>query len=395
MAPFAGWEMPLWYSSVGEEHRAVREAAGLFDVMHMGVFEMEGPHATSFLDVVFSNHVGGLEVGQSAYGYLLGCDGEVIDDAIVYRRQHELYLMVVNAANEARDWDWLQSVNKRSVMIDASRPWVEIEGSVTLRNLKDAQWGKNQRGDVALQGPVSLSVLQTMADDAQLKSELGQLRRNHLLEGTLAAIPVIIARTGYTGETWGFEIFVHPDDAPRLWTEILKTGAPLGVKPIGLAARDSLRTEAGLPLWGHELAGDFNVSPLEAGFSGFVKFHKPFYVGRDPMLKHSTQRQRKVVRFQVNAKGKRRPQTGDPVIDARGQMVGQVTSCALGGDQRLVGLAIVNKNSSAPQTSLAVLPLGGAPTSVSLVLDGRVVMQVEVTVVSRFPETPSITPASH
>ncbi|RLC92868.1 MAG: hypothetical protein DRI77_12450, partial [Chloroflexi bacterium] len=137
LVPFAGWEMPVWYTSVSEEHHAVREAAGLFDVAHMGVFEVSGEHATAFLDTVLSNYAAWLEDGQSCYGYLLDPDANVIDDVMIYRRRPDLYLMVVNASNEDKDWDWLNAVNERRVIIDRDRPWVQVEAPATLRNLKD------------------------------------------------------------------------------------------------------------------------------------------------------------------------------------------------------------------------------------------------------------------
>ncbi len=307
MVPFAGWEMPVWYTSVGEEHRAVRETAGLFDVAHMGVFEIAGPHATAFLDAVCSNYVAWLEDGQSLYGYLLDPDGNVIDDVMIYRRRADLYLMVVNAANEEKDWDWLNGVNERRVMIDRARPWVRVEAPAVLRNLKDPASGEWQKRDLALQGPASLPTLLALADGDRFRTELARLRRTDLLEGSLAGIPVVIARTGYTGEEWGYEIFVHPDQMPALWEKILEAGERYGVKPAGLGARDSTRTEAGLPLYGHELAGPFNISPIEAGFAGYVKYHKPFFVGRDALLAREKGRDREVIRFRVAEKGSAAP----------------------------------------------------------------------------------------
>jgi len=386
MVPFAGWEMPVWYTSVGEEHRAVRKAAGLFDVAHMGVFEIAGPHATAFLDTVCSNYVAWLEDGQSCYGYLLDPDGKVIDDVMIYRRRADLYLMVVNAANEEKDWDWLNAVNERRVVIDRERPWVQVEAQAVLRNLKDPAAGERQKRDLALQGPASLPTLQALTDDPALKAALARVRRTDLIECELAGVPLVIARTGYTGEEWGYELFVHPDDAERLWEAILEAGRPFGVKPAGLAARDSTRTEAGLPLYGHELAGPFDISPIEAGFPGYVKYHKPFFVGRDALLAREDSRTREVIRFRVNEKGVRRPHTGDPVVNRKGQQIGYVTSCSIDVEGYLLGLAIVEKRYNVPGTPIAIFPLGGRSLDEALLRGRRVALPVEATVLSRFPE---------
>jgi glycine hydroxymethyltransferase len=385
MVPFAGWEMPVWYTSVGEEHRAVRETAGLFDVAHMGVFEVAGPHATAFLDAVCSNYVAWLEDGQSLYGYLLDPDGNVIDDIMVYRRRADLYLMVVNAANEDKDWDWLNAVNDRRVMIDRARPWVKVEAPATLRNLKDPASGEREKRDIALQGPASLPTLLALADGQEFRIALSRLRRTDLTEGSLAGIPVVIARTGYTGEEWGYEIFVHPEQAPVLWDKILEAGERFGVKPTGLGARDSTRIEAGLPLYGHELAGPFHISPIEAGFAGYVKYHKPFFIGRDALLAQEKNREREVIRFRVAEKGVRRLQTGDPVVNRKGQLIGHVTSCSIDVEGYLVGMAIGKKQYNVPGTEIAIFPLGGKSLEEATAAD-RAVLPVAATVLPRFRE---------
>ncbi len=386
IVPFAGWEMPVWYTSVSEEHQAVREAAGLFDVAHMGAFEIEGPHATAFLDAVCSNYVPWLEDGQSCYGYLLDPGSEVIDDVMIYRLRPNHYLMVVNASNEDKDWDWLNAVNERRVCIDRERPWMQVEAQATLRNLKDPAAGEGQKRDLALQGPASLATLQALTDDPELQAALARLRRTEVMECELSDIPLVIARTGYTGEEWGYEILVHPDDCVRLWEAILEAGGPLGVKPAGLAARDSTRTEAGLPLYGHELAGPFGISPIEAGFPGYVKYHKPFFVGRDALLAREQSRDREIMRFRVNHKGVRRPHTGDPVVNRKGQHIGQVTSCSIDVDGYLLGLAIVEKRYNVPETPIAIFPLGGKSLEEALMRGRRVALPVNATVLTRFPE---------
>ena len=308
--PFAGWDMPVRYpTSVLEEHLAVRQAAGLFDVAHMGVFEVSGPNATSFLDIVASNYIAWLDPGQSCYSYLLKPDGSVIDDIMVYYRQRDRYLVVVNAANADKDWDWLNAVNQGRVVIDQSRPAAKVTAPATIRNLKDPANGPDCKVDIAFQGPAALPTLQDMAEDARTSAALQRLRRTDLIEVELAGIPLVIARTGYTGEDIGYEIFVHPDQAVDLWNTILEKGEPYGVKPTGLAARDSTRTEFGLPLYGHELAGSLNIAPIEAGFPGYVKFHKPFFIGRDALLAREGKRTMEVLRFRMDDKGVRVPRT--------------------------------------------------------------------------------------
>ncbi|MCP4516290.1 MAG: hypothetical protein GY824_13805, partial [Delftia sp.] len=320
IVPFAGWEMPVWYSSVGQEHGAVRQAAGLFDVSHMGCFEVSGPHAIAFLDTVLSNYAHWLDDGQSCYAYLLDPDGKPIDDLMIYRRRADLFLMVVNAANEDKDWDWLNAVNQGRVVIDRQRPWLQVEAPAVLRNLKDPASGQRQLRDLALQGPASVLILQACTDDPATQAALARVRRTDLVEVNLSNIPVIAARTGYTGEDVGFELFVYPDHLLAFWNMLLAKGAPYGLKPCGLAARDSTRTEAGLPLYGHELAGALDVSPAEAGFPGYVKYHKPFFIGRDALLARDARRVRELVRWRMNQKGVRRPNTGDPVVNKRGQV---------------------------------------------------------------------------
>ncbi|MCP4541503.1 MAG: glycine cleavage system aminomethyltransferase GcvT [Chloroflexi bacterium] len=386
LVPFAGWEMPVWYTSVSDEHRAVREAAGLFDVAHMGVFQVEGPHATAFLDTVLSNYAAWLEDGQSCYNFLLDTDGNVIDDLIIYRRRANLYLMVVNAANADKDWDWLNAVNEQRVIIDRNRPWVQAEAQATLSNLRDPAMGEQQKCDLALQGPASLPTLQALTNDLELKVALARVRRTDLLECELMDIPLVIARTGYTGEEWGYEILIHPDNAERLWQAILKAGEPFGVKPIGLAARDSTRIEAGLPLYGHELAGPFNITPIEAGFPGYVKYHKPFFIGRDVLLSQEKDRRREVIRFRVNLRGVRMLQTGDPIVNRKGKKIGRVTSCSIDVDGYLSGLAIVEKRYNVPETPIAIFPLGGKSLEEALIKGKRVTLPVEASVLTRFPE---------
>ena len=390
MVPFAGWEMPVWYTSVSEEHKAVRTAAGLFDVAHMGVLEVSGEHAASFLDVVASNYARWIDPGQSAYTYLLDPDGHVIDDFIMYRRAWDQYLLVVNAANADKDLAWLQAVNSRRVVLDRDNPGVEIEGTVTIRNLKDPSSGRDQRADLALQGPQSLAILQSLSDDPATRRRLAAMRRTDHDQLTLSGIDLIILRTGYTGEEWGYELLVHPDRAVELWNLLLAKGAPMGLKPCGLAARDSTRIEAGLPLHGHELAGDYGIGPAGAGFAPYVKFHKPFFVGRQAAVETDSKRKMEVIRFRVAEKGVRALRSGDPVVNRRGQYIGRVTSCTLvGGNQ--IGMAYVERRYNEVGTEIGIFPLGHgeeSPARLMRELSGgdKVALPVWAVVMKRMPD---------
>jgi glycine hydroxymethyltransferase len=386
LVPFAGWEMPVRYTSVSEEHRATRTTAALFDVSHMGVMGVSGPNATSFLDVVTANYVRWLEDGQSHYSYLFDPDGNVIDDIMVYRLRADDYIVIVNAANWDKDWDWLNAVNRDEVVLDRENPFKGIEGPAVLKNLKDPAHGAEQKVDVALQGPNSRAILQGLSDDAGTSVGLELLPRTALMNARISGLEVIIARTGYTGEDVGYEILVHPDQAPRLWNAILETGADLGVKPAGLAARDSTRTEAGLPLYGHELAGAYHIDPAECGFASYVKLHKPFFVGRSAYMEKLRTSDATVVRFRLDEKGVRPAREGDPVVNRRGRCIGWVTSCVADAEGRLVGMAYVEKRHAQPDSSIGIFNLRGKPKAevASIRLGQEVLLHNSATILPRF-----------
>ncbi len=391
IVPFAGWEMPLWYSTVLEEHRAVRETAGLFDVAHMGVLEVSGDDAASFLDVVTTNYVRWLEDGQSHYSYLLDPDGRVIDDIMVYRRSADRYMVVVNAANAEKDLAWLRAVNSRQYLIDRECPDKEIDGQVTVRDLKDPSSGEDRLVDMALQGPNSLAILQRLTDDSRLKDTLARITRTEFMETELAGIDVIVSRTGYTGEDLGYELYLHPDDAPKMWNLLLERGEDLGIKPAGLGARDSTRTEAGLPLYGHELAGEHDISPTGAGFAPYVKLHKPYFVGRQAHLEREARRTMEIIRFRMTAKGVRAVRPGDVVVTRRGGYIGAVTSCALDVDGYQLGMAYVNERHTQEGAELRIFPLPPSDKALlekdkrELVVGDKVPVAEGAVVLPRFP----------
>jgi glycine hydroxymethyltransferase len=388
MIPFAGWELPVWYSSVLEEHNATRTAAGLFDVTHMGVFQAEGVHAALFLDSVCANDILALKVGDSCYTHFLDPHANVIDDLLVYRRDQLKYLVVVNAANEEKDWAWLNAVREGKVCVDLERPWVRTYGrKVNLRNLKDPKEGADMRVDVALQGPKSRDILLKLTDDPNEIRKISKLNRTQLCKSMLAGVNVVVSRTGYTGERMCFELFVHPDNAPKLWNALMKVGEPMGLKPCGLGARDSLRTEAGLPLYGHEMGGEFNLGVAEAGFLPFVKLNTVWFIGRAAFMQRERNRQGVVVRFRFEEKGVRMAHHGDPVIDARGKFIGKVSSCAIDQEGFLTGQAFVENKYAVEGTSVYIYQSASEKESkapAQLTSGDKVVLPTLARVVARF-----------
>jgi glycine hydroxymethyltransferase len=229
-----------------------------------------------------------------------------------------------------------------------------------------------------------------LIEDPGLARTFARLRRSEFIETEILGRPLIISRTGYTGEEIGFEFYIHPQGAVLLWQRLLEAGDDLGLKPAGLGARDSTRTEAGLPLYGHELAGPHNISPLEAGYGPFVKFHKPFFIGRKALLEKETKREMEILRFRLNTKGGRMLKQGDLVVDKRGRYIGTVTSCALVDGYQL-GMAYAKRkyNREGTQIGLFALPRGeerpGKPIG-DLALGDTVPLHQEATVLTRFPQ---------
>ncbi len=406
IAPFAGWEMPLWYTSISDEHRAVRGAAGLFDVSHMGILEVSGPHAAYFLNLVVTNDVNALRPGESQYAYLLAPDGRVIDDLMIYQLSPARYLLVVNAANTDKDWAWLQAVNEGEVRMDEQRPWSRPSFQADLRDLHDPTASYAWLADLALQGPRARDILLALLNDsrargaaAEIQGRLLTMKRTEVMEARIPSdrVPggvfdLVIARTGYTGERMAYEIFVHPDAMQMLWERLIEIGAPYGLRPIGLGARDSLRIEAGLPLYGHELAGPLDLRPDDAGFGGYVKLHKPFFVGRRPYIEHALQSRsisdRMIIaRFRIKEKV-RVPKQQDVITDSRGRVIGQVTSCAMDTEGYLVGQAYIKQRHAKPGAEINVVP---HPTREDwdkpyneLEMGDRLVVPTEAQVISRF-----------
>ncbi len=394
--PFAGWEMPVWYSSVVEEHLATRQAAGLFDVSHMGVYQIEGEDAVSFLDSVCSNSVGSLRPGESLYSHFLDPEANVIDDTLIYRRTADKFLMVVNASNDDKDRAWLEAVRDGTVKIDNARPWARAYGyRAEIRDLRHPKAGADMRVDIALQGPKSQDVLLAMGVSAEIRKRLLALPRTELCDAKVGKFDLIVSRTGYTGEKMAFELFVHQECAADLWNAALKAGEKFGLKPVGLGARDSLRTEAGLPLYGHEMGigsgktGERDLGVAEAGFGGYVKLSKPWFIGREAFVAREQARKGVVVRFQFPEKGVRMAHNGDPVLDKRGKVIGWVTSCAADKDGTLTGQAYIELKYAAEATPIYVYqsaPEKTGPAPSEMKLGDKGLLPTEAVVVSRFPK---------
>jgi glycine hydroxymethyltransferase len=383
--------MPIRYTSIQEEHLAVRQAAGLFDVSHMGLFEFSGQNVHLFVNTITTNDISLLGVGQSQYSVLLDHDGHVLDDVWVYRLGEKRYWMVVNAANNDKDWAWVNALREGQVMIDPGRPWSRALGTetVVIRDMRGSAQGSEMRAQLALQGPRSRDILLAMLDrDDPLCEPLLEMKRSEIIHGRLAGYDLYLARTGYTGEPMAFEIFVHPAAAPALWHALLEAGEPFGLQPVGLAARDSLRIEAGLPLYGHELAGPLGLNPADAGFDPYVKLYKPFFIGKAAYMAHERKRQARLIRFRFDEEHARMPRQGDVVVSRKGRVVGAVTSCSIDSEGWLTGLAYVQDRYAGRGTRLGVFQADSQSWAsqplTSLKTGDRVQLHDDITVIRRF-----------
>jgi aminomethyltransferase len=326
MVPFGGWDMPVEYSGLIAEHGAVRSAAGLFDVSHMGEFEVEGEGALAFLQRVTSNDVAKLVDGQAQYSSLPMPSGCPVDDVIVYRRSERRYLVVVNAANVEKDWRWLLD---------------QKPSGCGLHDLSD------QFALLALQGPKAEAILQGLTP-----VDLAAVGFYRFAEGTVDGHAAIVARTGYTGED-GFEIFVAPAAAPALWRRIVAAGEPFGLLPAGLGARDTLRLEARMMLYGNDM--DETTTLIEAGLGWIVSTHegKGDFNGRAVLAEQKAKgAPRKLVGFEMTERGI--PRHGYPVA-LDGEVVGTVTSGTFAPFlQKSIGLCYLPTPRAAVGTEIAV-----------------------------------------
>jgi aminomethyltransferase len=339
MVGFAGWDMPVQYAGVIEEHRAVRQAAGLFDVSHMGEIRVHGAGALAFLQRLTPNDVARLAVGRAHYSGLLTERGTYIDDLLVYRLAADDFLLVVNASNAQADLAWIQ----RQAAVAAPA------GSAGSDNAAAADVQVSDQSDsyalLSLQGPRALQILASLA-----AGDVGGLRYYGFLQGQVGGAPALISRTGYTGED-GFELYVAPEHAPDLWQQLLAAGAPHGLQPAGLGARDTLRLEAAMALYGHEL--DSDTTPFEAGLAWVVKLDKGDFIGRQALVEQrEAGAHRKLAGFTVLGRGIARQ--GHSVL-SDGSAVGAVTSGTWSPTlDQAIGMAYVPAALATPGTPLGI-----------------------------------------
>jgi glycine hydroxymethyltransferase len=282
------------------------------------------------------------------------------------------------------------------VRVDNNRPRAKVYGrGVILRNLRDPQQGPEMRVDIALQGPKSRDILLSLGCEPATRKRILALKRTELCDAIVGGFDLVVSRTGYTGEKMAFELFVHPERAADLFKALLEAGSPLGLKPCGLGARDSLRTESGLPLYGHEMGSGSgkhdgrDLGVAEAGFGSYVKTYKPWFIGREAYLAREKIRKGVVARFRFTEKGVRVAHNGDPVLDKRGRAIGYVTSCALDSEGFLTGQAFVEMKSAEEGVPIFIFQSAskeaGKPPS-ELKTGDRAVLPTLAAIISRFPK---------
>jgi len=324
LVEFAGFLLPISYEGILAEHRTVRTGAGVFDVSHMGEFEVRGPDAGRFVDHLVTNRVANVEVGQAVYTPMCLPDGGIVDDLLAYKFEDRI-MLVVNAANIEGDWAWVQ---ERAQGFD-----------VRLENVSD------RIAQLAVQGPRAAEIFQDHVPSAAL--DLGYYRYTG---ATLWGVPMVFSRTGYTGED-GFELYVDPEAAVPLWKRLLESGAPHGLVPAGLGARDTLRLEAGMALYGHEL--DETTTPLEAGLDWVVKLDKGDFIGSTALREQQHDGvPRKLVGFEVTGRGIARE---GHAVTHDGSRVGQVTSGTWSPTfEKALGMAYVPAALGTPGTEVEI-----------------------------------------
>jgi aminomethyltransferase len=321
LVPFAGWEMPVQYTGIIEEHIAVRKAAGLFDVSHMGEARVRGRDAAAFLDRIMTNEMSSIKSGSARYTIMCQPDGGCVDDLIVYRISESDFFICLNASNAKKDIAWMQShIGTAQVeVIDECKVWAQL----------------------ALQGPLAEKILSHLTD-----LPLAEIKRFQFLIGAVAGAPgCIVSRTGYTGSA-GFEIYLPAAQATAVAQKLIEVGKPLGLLPVGLGARDSLRLEAGYPLYGHEISE--TISPIQAGLGWTVKLNKGEFIGRAVLQKQVEQgAASKVVHFLLN--DRRIARQGTPVLSGD-SIVGEVLSGTLSPIlNKPIGSALVQSDAK-PET---------------------------------------------
>ncbi len=326
MVPFAGFEMPVQYEGVNAEHETVRSGVGVFDVSHMGEFLLSGPNALALIQKIGSNDASTLFPGRAQYSCMPNNDGGIVDDLIVYQIKEEQYLLVVNASNIEKDWNWIAQHNTMDV---------------DMRNLSD------DYSLLAIQGPKAVEAMQSLTS-----VDLAAIKYYHFEVADFAGIEhVIISATGYTG-SGGFEIYCKNSEVQQVWDRVFEAGASFGIKPIGLAARDTLRLEMGFCLYGNDI--DDTTSPLEAGLGWITKFTKDFVNSENLKAQKEAGVTKKLVAFEMVEKGI--PRHDYPLADAAGTIIGRVTSGTMSPSmKKAIGLGYVTVDYSAVDSEIFVV----------------------------------------
>ena len=325
MVPFAGYNMPVQYEGVNVEHETVRTGVGVFDVSHMGEFLLTGENALALIQKVSSNDASTLEIGKAQYSCLPNNEGGIVDDLIIYKIKEEQYLLVVNASNIEKDWNWIKSHNDLGVeMKDLSEDYSLL----------------------AIQGPKAVEAMQSLTS-----VDLSQIKYYHFEVADFAGIEhVIISATGYTG-SGGFEIYCKNSEVEQIWNKVFEAGAAFGIKPIGLAARDTLRLEMGFCLYGNDI--NDTTSPLEAGLGWITKFTKEFTNSENLKAQKEAGVSRKLVGFEMVERGI--PRHDYEIVDANGNIIGIVTSGTQAPSLGIaIGMGYVTTEFSTPDSEIYI-----------------------------------------
>lgn len=325
MVDFGGWDMPVQYSGILEEHQAVRNSVGLFDVSHMGEIEVRGPEALNLVEYVASNSASKLALGQAQYSGLLNDKGGFIDDILVHKVDEDHFFICVNASNQEKDFDHINLLNAMKAQVE---------------------FASERYAQIAVQGPMALATLQKLT-----KTPLQPIRYYHFVDGEVAGEWARIARTGYTGED-GFEVYVAPERAETIWDRLMDAGTEFGIKPCGLGARNTLRLEAKMALYGHEI--DSETTPLEADLEWIVKWQKSDFVGKKALEEQKASGvKRKLMGFEMTARGIARD---GYEVRVNGEPAGSVTS---GGPSptlcKNIGLALLPVEAASPGQKIQVM----------------------------------------
>ncbi|QHS54753.1 glycine cleavage system aminomethyltransferase GcvT [Mucilaginibacter sp. 14171R-50] len=325
MVPFAGYNMPVQYVGINAEHDTVRKGVGVFDVSHMGEFILKGENALDLIQRVTSNDASKLYDGKVQYSCLPNEEGGIVDDLLVYRIDEKTYMLVVNASNIEKDWNWISKFNT---------------GGVDMKDISD------RTSLLAVQGPKAAEALQSLTD-----IDLGSMEYYTFKKGTFAGIDnVLVSATGYTG-AGGFEIYFDNEHAEYIWDEVFKAGEPFGIKPIGLAARDTLRLEMGFCLYGNDI--DDTTSPLEAGLGWVTKFTKQFTNSEALQQQKQAGVSRKLIGFEMIDRGI--PRHDYEIVDAGGNFIGRVTSGTQSPSlQKAIGLGYVKSEFAKEGTDIYI-----------------------------------------